>query len=145
MKVSSLAFGALLASALVSPASAETWVARCNNLQFNFDRSQDRLTVYSQSRDGLNAAAQRFINANRGSGMIAHLFQGKIFTKTADSVVSAVPVSNPQPGQAQNNFQVFPRWTLNKSNNTVGFAVKSNGELMTFKFCTSNPPVQVIP
>ena len=126
-----------------SGAQAETWIARCNNLQFNFDRTADRLTVYAKSTQGLNREGQQYFNRN--TAMINHLFQGKIFSKSADGVTASVPVSNPKPGEGANNFSVFPRWSLTKSKSQVSFAVKnSQGQLMTFKFCTSSPSVQVV-
>jgi len=126
-----------------SGAQAETWIARCNNLQFNFDRTTDRLTVYAKSTQGLNREGQQYFNRN--TAMINHLFQGKIFAKSADAVTASVPVSNPQPGGGALNFSVFPRWSLTKSKSLVSFAVKnSRGQVMTFKFCTSSPSVQVV-
>ena len=133
--------GVVLLSA--SGAQAETWIARCNNLQFNFDRTADRLTVFAKSTEGLNREGQQYFNRN--TAMINHLFQGKIFSKSADGVTASVPVSNPKPGEGANNFSVFPRWSLTKSKSQVSFAVKnSQGQLMTFKFCTSSPAVQVV-
>lgn len=125
-----------------SGAQAETWIARCNNLQFNFDRTADRLTVYAKSTQGLNREGQQYFNRN--TAMISHLFQGKIFAKSYDTVTASVPVSKPKPGSGANNFSVFPRWNLTKSNGSVDFALKnSRGQLMAFRFCTS-PSVQVV-
>lgn len=124
-----------------SGAQAETWIARCNNLQFNFDLAEDRLTVYAKSTEGLNAEGQRF--AAR-SPMISALFQGKIFNKSADNVFSSIPVSNPRPGEAANNFSVYPRWGLTKSSNLVWFGVQNGPQKQTFKYCVSNPPIQVV-
>lgn len=138
-----LAFGCGLVLLSASGAQAETWIARCNNLQFNFDRTADRLTVYAKSTEGLNRWGSQFVNGR--NPLISALFQGQIFTKTADGVASSIPVSNPRPGEGANNFSVYPRWGLTKSSNLVWFGVKNNvGQEMTFKFCTSNPPIQVV-
>ena len=137
------ALGCGLVVLSASGAQAETWIARCNNLQFNFDRKLDYLTVSAKSTEGMNREARQFLNTHNGF-MIHSVFQGKIFSKSADGVSASIPISNPQPGSGINDLQVFPRLTLTKSSNTLSFAIKKDGKLMSFKFCTSSPPVQVV-
>ncbi len=52
-----------------APASADTWIAKCNNLQFNFQRDNDRFLVYFQTDNGTYQVAQGSITFDNGTAV----------------------------------------------------------------------------
>jgi len=65
MKLSHLITGLLLTFS-ASSAFAETWIARCNNLQFNFNKDNSSYLVYFKTTAGIFQIAKGDITFDNG-------------------------------------------------------------------------------
>ena len=66
----------LLSLALVGfslSAQAETWIARCNNLQFNFDKTSKVALIYFKTSTGIYQMAKGTIGFDNGIALRAPL------------------------------------------------------------------------
>ncbi len=52
-----------------SSALAETWIAECNNVQFNFDRDSESFLVYFETDTGTYQMAQGTITFDNGTAV----------------------------------------------------------------------------
>ncbi|MEY4631657.1 MAG: hypothetical protein RIQ81_1777 [Pseudomonadota bacterium] len=59
----------LFLAAISTSAMAETWIARCNNLQFNFDRTSKTFFVYFSTSTGIYQMARGRIIFDNGTAI----------------------------------------------------------------------------
>ncbi|MDB9311856.1 hypothetical protein PN462_01990 [Spirulina sp. CS-785/01] len=62
----------LIASAVAlipTPALAETWIAECNNVQFNFNRDSESYLVYFNTDSGIYQVAEGEITFDNGTAV----------------------------------------------------------------------------
>lgn len=59
----------LFLSVLATPALAESWVAKCQNLHFKFDRAKHRSYVYMKTSNGVFQISQGEITFDNGVAM----------------------------------------------------------------------------
>ena len=119
-KIVTLCFAVLGFSAL---AQAETWIARCNNLQFNFDRNGKTALVYFKTSTGIYQMAKGSIGFDNG-------------------VVLRAPLDGNSAGFGG---QSLTEIGLNKSRNVVYVQYRhpSTGALSSGEFC--NAQIQMVP
>lgn len=59
----------MFVAAISSSAMAETWIARCNNLQFNFNRTSKTFLVYFSTSTGIYQMARGKIIFDNGTAI----------------------------------------------------------------------------
>ena len=74
---------ALSAMMIILPSTmsrAETWIASCNNLQFNFDRSAGTYLLYFQTSSGIFQMGKGKINFDNGTALRGALTGNSVLT-----------------------------------------------------------------
>lgn len=136
MKKSFLTGALLTISSILTPTLpgvADTWIARCNGLEFNFDRARTGATDFS---GGLI-----YMDANFPTGLqTIQIANGKIQYVDADSVRAVFNRTGLSGGDFNNNMQIGITRLAGETNQArvvIRHRHSSTGDLTTGTFCNS--------
>lgn len=111
----------LLVGAMPTPALAETWIAKCNNVQFNFQRDSDRFLVYFQTDTGTYQIAQGEIAFDNGTALRGPVQGNDAYIGAGGGSNQGEPITQIGLNPSRNLVYVFYQHPRNNSQKTGKF------------------------